>query len=309
MPDISSGFSSRRDVLLVNEFKHFPVAAANMSGVGTVSMAIELQKHKMLTFLDKYIHFMDYPDEFDFNYVVPTFGITLGDYNKFIHTIELFPQIKYICIDVANGHMDSVLEMYLEMQIKAPEIKFIVGNIANPNTLRSYSDAGVWMSKIGVGSGSVCTTRIQTGVGVPQVTLLELMLEEKVKNNLPIKIMSDGGIKQIGDITKAFVLGADYVMMGGMFAGYDESEIKSIDGKIEFKGSSYGQTKDYVVDEGISVQVDSKGPVLSLVNDIMGGLRSAGTYLNSNLIDFNENKHLIIEVNRQKNDVLDGRSF
>lgn len=317
-PNVQTQFISRSEVELENELGQVPICAANMYGVGTISMALELQKYGMMTFLNKDI-FLDggyLPDErmndIDFLFTVPTFGITNSDFQSYEKLIDgpLGEKIQFACIDVANGHMSSVIDRYSQMKELSPHTKFFVGNIANEQVLEIFAGEGIFCIVGGVGQGSVCSTRLKTGIGVPQASLIQALDEERQKKNLNIKIMSDGGIKHVGDISKALVLGADYVMMGGMFSGHRESELTLMEnGKYLFKGSSAGQKKDYVTDEGVYVQIDDKGPVEATVRDILGGLRSTGSYLDSHLRYFSDNKDLIIEVNRQKNNIYDGISY
>jgi len=201
--------------------------------------------------------------------------------------------------------MKDVLRVYRKMQRLAPNTKFIVGNIANTATLHAYDVAGIWAAKVGIGSGSVCTTRLVTGVGVPQASLLQEMVQSRNGVKSKIKIIADGGIKTIGDVSKAFVMGADYVMMGGALSGHKEGGIAPVDGLIDFQGSSAIQDKDYVTPEGITVSVLDKGPVDGTVKQILGGLRSTGSYINANLDSFHNRRDLLIQVRRQKNDIYE----
>lgn len=312
-PSFESDFKSRSEVKLENDLDQIPICAANMYGVGTVSMALELQKNKMLTFLCKNIfNEVSYVpdnrfDDLNFNYAVPTFGITNKDMSSYLDFMSKYgDKVSFVCIDVANGHMKSVLKAYNEMKKEKPKVKFFVGNIANEYALDMYNSEGVYCSVVGIGSGSACSTRLKTGVGVPQASLIDHMAARRDNLDMNIRIMSDGGIKHVGDIVKAFVLGADYVMMGGMFAGHKESELSLNEesGTFLFKGSSADQSKDYVTPEGIYVDIPNRGSVESTIKDILGGLRSAGTYLDCHLKNFSDCKDQVIEVSRQKNNIF-----
>lgn len=311
-PSASTKFQSRQDVNIFNEQGHVPVCAANMEGVGTLDLAMVLQDADMLTFIDKKVPLEDWANHrmLSWRHVVPTFGISAIDIQNFMDFKDAYEDhldtygnlIEYICIDVANGHMEHVLAVYELFKEFLPDVKFIVGNIANAETMGAYDAAGIYACKVGIGSGKHCITRNVTGIGVPQVTLIQDMVLHKDNNDMDIKIISDGGIREIGDIVKALVIGADYVMCGSMFAGYDEGGmVNGADGTITFKGSSAIQTKDYVTPEGRITVMDSKGSVIDIVNDICGGLRSAGSYLGSNLKDFHTHSNQIITVRRQVN--------
>jgi len=304
-PSNKTKFNSRKDVSITNFYRHVPVCAANMHGVGTIDVGIAMQSYGMLTFVCKDVplkEWIEKSDLIDFNYMIPTFGITDDDIKMASMMYQQFSDdIKFVCIDVANGHMKLVIEKYKELQSQFPKAKFIVGNISSIDSLVDYTTAGIWCAKVGTGSGSVCTTRFVTGIGVPQASLIQEMVEHRHKLNLNIKIMSDGGIRHTGDIVKSLVLGADYVMAGSYFAGHIEGgNVDLRKTKVSFMGSSYKQTKGYVASEGMKTEIPYKGKLKSTLKELCGGLRSACSYLGVDLDNLYTMKSNIIHVNRQK---------
>jgi IMP dehydrogenase len=204
--------------------------------------------------------------------------------------------VDVVIVDTAHGHSRGVIEMVRKIKQNFKKCELIAGNVATAAATRELIRAGVDGVKVGIGPGSICTTRIIAGVGVPQITAIHDCAREAAKSGVPI--IGDGGIKQTGDIAKAIAAGADAVMIGGMFAGTDESPGE----KILLEGRSYkvyrgmgslgsmmgGSSDRYfqdveeglpkLVPEGIEGRVPYKGPVSDTVHQMMGGLRSAMGY-------------------------------
>jgi IMP dehydrogenase len=204
--------------------------------------------------------------------------------------------VDVIIVDTAHGHSRGVLEMVQRIKRKYPECELIAGNVGTAEATRALIKTGVDAVKVGIGPGSICTTRIIAGVGVPQVTAINECSKIAMRSNIPL--IADGGIKQTGDVAKAIAAGADTVMIGGLFAGVDESPGE----KILYEGRSYkmyrgmgsleamkkGSSDRYfqdaeddlpkLVPEGIEGRVPYKGPLADTVFQMVGGLRSAMGY-------------------------------
>ncbi len=205
-------------------------------------------------------------------------------------------QVDVVVVDTAHGHSLGVMQMVKQIKKKFPELELIAGNVATSDATRDLIKAGVDAVKVGIGPGSICTTRVVTGVGVPQVTAIYECSKAAAKSGVPI--IADGGIKQTGDIAKAIAAGADSVMIGGLFAGTEESPGE----KIIYEGRSFkvyrgmgsiaamekGSKDRYfqdveedfqkLVPEGIEGRVPYKGHLADIVYQMIGGLRSAMGY-------------------------------
>ena len=194
-------------------------------------------------------------------------------------------EVDVIVVDTAHGHSKSVLEVVDKIKNKYPNIDLVAGNVATAEGTRALIDSGADIVKIGIGAGSSCTTRIIAGVGVPQFSAILDCAD--AANGVDGHIMADGGCVHPGDIAKAFGGGAHMVMIGGMLAGHDESEQPVVDGKVEFYGMSsdrarekHGKRKDgYRGNEGRLISLPYRGPVEPTLEDILGGVRSACTYI------------------------------
>lgn len=286
-------------------FEGIPIVCSNM-GFASYKIAKELQKYKMITCLHKYhnheeimIKYMD--GELDPKYSWVTIGmnedelISLEDAND----ADFFDDKTInICVDVANGHMEKFVNFCSRVRNSFPHSIILAGNVAIPEmTQELIIHGGVDIVKLGIGPGANCTTRRITGVGVPQVLCLEACSPSAHGlingRSIPSKgrVCSDGGCKYSGDVAKAFVAGADFVMLGSMLAGCDESDgdWQYINGNkhlVHYGMSSryaqekyYNELKTYRASEGAISYIANKGPVSSIINEILGGLRSCATYI------------------------------
>lgn len=294
-----------------------PIMAANMDGVGTFEMADELASHQMFTCLKKTYSVQELVSFFDIdtyertNFVAMSIGITDKDEMKFRNVYEqVGDKLKYVCIDVANGYSQRFVQFVKEFRQRYSEIVIIAGNVVTGEMTEELILSGADIIKVGIGPGSVCTTRIQTGVGYPQLSAVIECAD--AAHGLGAHIIADGGCTCPGDVAKAFAAGADFVMLGGMLAGHDEGggevitkyfvcdEIvyevghhhenrkRKIEEKqfVTFYGMSskaandkhFGGLKEYRSSEGREVLVPYRGAVASSIQDILGGLRSACTY-------------------------------
>lgn len=204
--------------------------------------------------------------------------------------IEKLAEKKYvICIDTANANNNEVLHKTEEIKKKF-DVKLIVGNIAHGKSLSQLESAGADAVRVGIGSGSVCTTSIQTGIGIGQVSSLLNVLFFKKEEKLNIKIIADGGIKSSGDVAKAIALGADAVMLGRMLSGTRETpgEIIKYNGQLwkKYRGSaSFGVKMKNEFIEGEETMVAYKGVVKNVIDSISDGLRSSMSYMNCFTLD------------------------
>ena len=294
------------------EHRHWrgtPVMVANMDGVGTFEMADVLATAGIFTCLVKTYSAEQLVEYFDTdmyertNYVAMSIGITDKDHDKFRTVYELADgNLKYVCIDVANGYSSRFRDFVADFRISYPHIVIIAGNVVTGEMTEELILAGADIVKVGIGPGSVCTTRIQTGVGYPQLSAVIECAD--AAHGLGGHIIADGGCTCPGDVAKAFAAGADFVMLGGMLAGHDEgggevivkqfetNEIINTQRKIEqkkfvaFYGMSsdaantkhFGGLKNYRSSEGREVLVPYRGEVARTIQDVLGGIRSTCTY-------------------------------
>jgi len=270
-----------------------PIMVSNMDTTGVPAMYMEVVKHKMITVFHKYID-VDEIVNFNPEYYSLSTGISDADFIKLKENVDRLKEsdreVKFICVDVANGYMEQLVHFCKKMRETFPNQILIAGNVVSREMVEELIINGtVDIVKVGIGSGSVCTTRLQTGVGMPQ---LSAVLEcADAAHGCGGHIVSDGGIVHPGDIGKAFGGGADFVMMGSMFAGHDESagELVEEDGKKYkvFYGMSSGTAMNkykggvanYRSSEGKSVKVKYKGKVADTIQSVLGGLRSTCTYI------------------------------
>ena len=322
----TSKLESRQDVNLYKIFKFryspyqlqmVPIMAANMDTVGTIKVAQTLSKYGMFTCLHKFVTLEEFRENKEFlESIQDLFSVSIGCSEKEIQKLKDIEEIvkyKVICIDVANGHMERFIRFCASVREQFPEKVIIAGNVATPLGVMNLVEKGkVDIVKCGIGSGSACTTRIKTGVGIPQFTCTQ-ECSTKAKM-LGAHVISDGGITCPGDLGKAFGVGADFVMMGGQFAGHDQNPGEMIieqDGKRykEFYGMSsehamyknYGGKSDYRSSEGRYIKIPYKGDMNETVEDFLGGLRSTCTYVNAESIDELHTNVTFIEVTNQFN--------
>jgi len=299
-----STLSSRRDVDMTRKFtfrnsgkvmNFTPIFASNMDGVGTFSMAKVLQKHQMMTVITKSTTVEQWREAVGTGLRLQSVSVCTGtnkiwdpeaaDYKNMQGVLSNFPDVKMITIDVANAYHQNFVDFIKQVRDEYPEKVIVAGNVVTPEMVEELIINGADMVKIGIGPGSVCTTRTMTGIGVPQFSAIVECAD--AANGVDGHIMADGGCVWPGDIAKAFGGGAHAVMIGGMLAGHDESEQPVVDGKVEFYGMSsdrarekHGKRKDgYRGNEGRWISLPHRGPVEPTVEDILGGVRSSATYI------------------------------
>lgn len=290
-----STLKSRSDVSLQRSFKFrhstlrwegIPIMAANMDTVGTKEMANVLGQYDILTALHK---FYDEGDMREMNFANSIITIGEGKIPDYLSSPALYDRFKFLMVDVANGYRECFLEFVKELRLRFPNKIIIAGNVATKEMTEALILAGADIVKIGIGPGAVCTTRKMTGVGYPQLSAIAECAD--AAHGLNGHIIADGGCKTPGDIAKAFGAGADFVMLGGMLAGHDESggDITEENGKKYkvFYGMSsstaqdkhYKNIPEYRASEGKLVKLPYRGPVKDTIKEILGGIRSAHSYI------------------------------
>ncbi len=331
-----STLNSRSEVSLTRNF-HFkysprellctPIMVANMDTVGTFDMAKSLSKYQAITCLHKhykineYVAFYTDPSIVNKNLSFYSVGTGHKDIEKLN---EVFSQIKKfnfplpnICIDVANGYSEKFVKTVSSIRKLYEEVIIMAGNVVTQEMTEELIIHGkIDIVKVGIGSGSVCTTRLKTGVGYPQLSAV--MECTDAAHGLGGHICSDGGCKVVGDICKAFGANSDFVMLGSMFAGVDECEGEwtyELDKKINLKyyGMSSKNAMDkhhngvakYRTEEGKCVTIPYKGKAEEIIQDIYGGLRSACTYVGANKIKDFGKKTTFIQVNNTHNRIYE----
>jgi len=300
-------------------YRGIPVIAANMDTVGTIDMARALGKLGLATALHKYYD-VDTLAEFfrsldEGQAVFYSLGITAADYDKFCAVKQAVGDaMRYVCIDVANGYTKSFVDFIHKFRDAHPRVTIMAGNVVTGEMTEELILLGVDIVKVGIGPGSVCTTRKVAGVGYPQ---LSAIIEcGDAAHGLGGLICSDGGCTSPGDLAKAFGGGADFIMLGGMLAGHDEcnGEVETINGepKMRFYGMSSrtamekysGGVANYRASEGKEVLIDYRGPVEGTVQEILGGVRSACTYVGARRLKELSKRTTFIRVARQLNEVF-----
>ncbi|HRA73852.1 MAG TPA: GMP reductase, partial [Flavobacterium sp.] len=296
-----------------------PIMAANMDTVGTFAMAKALAEDKLFTAIHKHYSVQEWNDFLRdlapemYDYIAISTGTGKNDSKKIAEIFEANPQLKFICIDVANGYSEHFVNFVQQTRKQYTDKVIIAGNVVTGEMVEELLLAGADMIKVGIGPGSVCTTRVKTGVGYPQLSAIIECAD--AAHGLGGQIISDGGCKTPGDVAKAFGAGADFVMLGGMLAGHTESggELIEINGEKfkQFYGMSsttamekhVGGVAEYRASEGKTVQVPFRGDVEATLKDILGGLRSACTYVGASRLKELTKRTTFIRVAEQENTV------
>ncbi len=317
-----STLSTRKDVDLDRtfKFKHsnwewtgIPIMAANMDGVGTLDMAKVLYDNRMFTCLVKSYNEDDLCDlatQISGNHFAVSTGTSDSEFLKLRRIINAYPEIHFICIDVANGYQERFGDYVQKVRQTFPHCTIIAGNVVTADMTQELILRGADIVKVGIGPGSVCTTRVQTGVGYPQLSAIIECAD--AAHGLGAHIIADGGCTCPGDVAKAFGAGADFVMLGGMLAGHDEGGGEVKDGKVIFYGMSsdtamekhHGGVAEYRSSEGRTVEVTYRGAVKNTILDILGGVRSTCTYVGASNLKHLSKCTTFIRVNRQINDIF-----
>jgi GMP reductase len=289
-----------------------------MDTVGTYNMARALAKHKTITALHKHliveeiVQFFSEDPEIG-KYVAISAGAGEADEAKVTEIIKNSSSVKMLCLDVANGYSENFVNTVRRYREKFTDITIMAGNVVTGEMTEELILSGADVVKVGIGPGSVCTTRKQTGVGYPQLSAVIECAD--AAHGLGGLIISDGGCTCPGDVAKAFGAGADFVMLGGMLAGHSEcgGEIIEKDGKKyqKFYGMSSdtamnkyaGGVAEYRASEGKTVEVPLKGPVDNTMFEILGGIRSTCTYVGASSLKELSKRTTFVRVTQQMNNI------
>ena len=324
-----STLKSRSQVDLEREFTFLhtekkwngvPIIAANMDTVGTFEMAVALSKHKVMTAIHKHYsveewaEFLSNQDKKIYQFIALSTGTGKADEQKTKEILEKHPKIEFICIDVANGYSEHFVGFVQKMRKNHPDKIIIAGNVVTGEMVEELLLAGADIIKVGIGPGSVCTTRVKTGVGYPQLSAIIECAD--AAHGLGGQIIADGGCKIPGDVAKASGGGADFVMLGGMFAGHIESGGELLEEKGKKYKLFYGMSSETAMDkhsggvaeyrasEGKTVKVAYKGAVDNTIKDILGGVRSTCTYVGASRLKELSKRTTFIRVAEQENQVF-----
>ncbi|MBP2301331.1 GMP reductase [Azospirillum picis] len=305
----------------------FPLIAANMDVTGTMSMARALARFGAMSALHKHyraddlIAFFRAEDEsVTLDNVFYSMGTTDADHEKF-KAVKAQAPVGKICLDVANGYTERFVEIIARMRDENPDSVIMAGNVVTGDMTEALLLAGADIVKVGIGPGSVCTTRKMTGVGYPQLSAIIECAD--AAHGLKGQVCGDGGCTVPGDISKAYGAGADFVMLGGMLAGHDECEgdirFEERDGeRVPVAMTFYGMSSDtamkryaggvasYRASEGKTVEVPYRGPVEGTMQEMMGGVRSMMTYIGATRLKEVPKRTTFVRVGAQLNTVFGG---
>ncbi|KAI9330631.1 IMP dehydrogenase/GMP reductase [Obelidium mucronatum] len=296
-----------------------PIIAANMDTVGTFEMANALAQSGLITCIHKHYTFEDWKEFGKANpAVLPSVAVSAGtgqpDLDRVSQVLKEFPEISFVCLDVANGYSEHFVDAVKAVRKAHPAHTIIAGNVVTGEMTEELILAGADIIKVGIGPGSVCTTRRQTGVGYPQLSAVLDCAD--AAHGLNGHVIADGGCVCPGDVAKGFGAGADFVMLGGMLAGHEESGGETIEenGKLfkQFYGMSSstamkrhaGGVAEYRASEGKTVKVPFRGEVAGTVKEILGGIRSTCTYVGAGRLKELSKRTTFIRVTQQINEVF-----
>jgi len=325
-----------------------PIIAANMDTVGSFAMATQLARHGLMTALHKFYQAEDYAGYLSESHatsdapnplsaedsVFLSFGITEADMQRLQDAANVIQKRtgkgpRFICLDVANGYSERFADTVKRVREMYPETVLMAGNVVTGEMTEELILSGADIVKVGIGPGSVCTTRKITGVGYPQLSAVIECAD--AAHGLKGLVCADGGCTVPGDVAKAFAAGADFVMLGGMLAGHDEgggnmitrrfvtNELDDNDQKIireekvvEFYGMSseaamerhYGGVASYRASEGKRVEIPYRGPVSETVLEVLGGLRSTCTYVGAVKLKELSKRATFVMVSQQINTIF-----
>jgi GMP reductase len=323
-----STLTSRSDVDITRQFafRHakepyhgIPIVASNMDGTGTFEMARALDRHGLSVALHKHYAVDEYVAFFNAlerpSAAFYSMGITRADDEKFRAVMaQAAGRVRYVCIDVANGYHENFVTFIARIRAAFPEIVIMAGNVVTGEMTEQLILSGADIVKVGIGPGSVCTTRKMTGVGYPQLSAI--IESADAAHGLGGLICADGGCTTPGDVAKAFGGGADFVMLGGMFAGHDESGGEKVERNGQALRRFYGMSSKAAMDkyaggvagyraaEGKEVLIPDRGPVDATAVEILGGVRSACTYVGARRLKELSKRTTFVRVTQQLNEVF-----
>ena len=318
---------SRSEVDLTRDFKFkytsktwsgVPIISANMDTTGTFETAKSLEKYGILTAIHKFYSLKDWEDNLknlNPKYLIVTVGSSDEEFNKAKNIFKLNNELDFLCLDVANGYREDFLQAVAKFREAFPEKIIMAGNVATREMTEAIILAGADIVKVGIGPGSVCTTRKVAGVGYPQLSSISECAD--AAHGLGGHVISDGGCKFPGDVAKAFGAGSDFVMLGGMFAGHAESGgdlVTDENGQMfkDFYGMSselaqqryYGDLAEHRASEGKKVRLKYKGSIDITVQSILGGVRSACSYVGAKTLKDLPKCTTFIRVTQTTNEIF-----
>ncbi|MGX9416377.1 GMP reductase [Vibrio sp. RC27] len=323
-----STLKSRSQVNLTREFtfKHsgrqwsgVPVIAANMDSVASFEMARALAKFDVMTAVHKHYSveqwadFVTNEDESVLKHIMVSTGTSEANFKKLTEVLSLSDDLAFICIDIANGYSEHLVEFVQQVRAAYPDKIISAGNVVTGDMVEELILAGADIVKVGIGPGSVCTTRVKTGVGYPQLSAIIECAD--AAHGLGGRIIGDGGCTCPGDVSKAFGGGADFVMLGGMLAGHNESGGELVNKNNETFVKFYGMSSQSAMDkhsggvaqyraaEGKTVLLPYRGSVEDTIQDILGGVRSTCTYVGAEALKELTKRTTFIRVQEQENNV------
>jgi GMP reductase len=326
---------SRKDVVLERTYKFLnssktwtgiPIMSANMESSGTFSVAKVLSEYKMITTLHKYydvdtlekeLKELNSPD-----YIAYTLGIRDEDFEKANEVIKrgLDKYFNFVCLDVPNAYLEIVVDKVKELRTLFKDHIIIAGNLVSNEMAEELLIKGADIVKVGIGPGSACTTRRKTGVGYPQLSAVIECSDAAhgISNDKGYGLsIADGGLVHAADFAKAFCGGADFVMSGSLFSGFDQSggDLIEKNGKKykKYVGSSsayfmkkhYSKVDTHRASEGRVLEIPYKGDMNDFIQDLLGSLRSTATYIGARKLKEFSKRATFIRVNKQLNTSLE----
>ena len=304
-----------------DEWSGVPIMSSNMDATGTFDMHEELSPHGMVTCIARHQNRDGklWVQTKRRDYLCVMSGISDKEILEIVGVANTFPDVAFVGLDVANGYTINFVDAIKRLREHLPKATMIAGNVVTGDMVMELILAGVDIVKVGIGGGSVCTTRTKTGIGYPQLSAVIECAD--AAHGVGGHIIADGGCNSSGDIVKAFAAGADFVMLGGMLAGHDEC-----DGELIFEDDNpepvgmqfYGMAsktamdrhghpnREYRGEEGKTVTVPYRGPVKNTITDILGGIRSACTYVGAKRLKDLTKCTTFVRVNNTHNRIYEG---
>lgn len=281
------GHVSRQDVANLELDGAVPLIVANMDHIGTFAIAEVLKPFRLMVALLKDFTVQEWEEavrdrQLDPRLLIPTFGVRdlPQEIAKLRGLVERFPTIPFVCLDVANGYLQSAADAVKAVKDALPEVRVAAGNIVEAEGLLHLHEAGASIIKVGIGSGGVCLTRKMTGVGYPQLSAIHDLAP--LAHSLGVRLISDGGMTDPGAAVKAWCAGAHYVMAGSYFAGHEETGLEFHGMSSTLSRTLRGQQQaKYRASEGREVVLKSRGSLAHTVSDLLGGIRSSMTMINA----------------------------
>jgi len=297
---------SLKSKLTKTKFLETPIISANMDTVTEAKMAMAMHKFGGLGILHRFMNIEQQVAEIE---QVKSCGATIisasigvnADFKERAQSL-VKAGVNLMTIDIAHGHSIQMMDTLKWLKDTYPQVEVIAGNLATPDAAVDLIEAGADAIKVGIGPGSMCTTRIITGCGVPQLTAIALCAEAAAPYGVPV--IADGGIRTSGDMVKAFAAGASTIMLGSMLSGTIETPGEIVNGKKQYRGmaskkaqiSWRGDMPQGMAPEGESTHVTVKGHVEDVLHELCGGIRSGMTYINATTIEEMKDKALFMEM-------------